>query len=116
MEFEQLQWTPACLSSADGKEMLLQWGLDRTLNVTRFRYTGAHLRTSEEYIQGVLDFLKHASAYGLVGVNGTLEELHTNSPAGIEELNLTLLSMDLFKKLEPGGFQLMLLNVAIDRH
>lgn len=101
MEFEQVQWAPACLSSTDGKQMLLQWNLDKTLSICRFRYSGGHMRTSEEYMQGILEFLKHASAYGIMGVYGTMEEMKTNSPPGIEELGLTQLSMDMFNKLEP---------------
>jgi hypothetical protein len=82
--------------------MPLQWNLDKCMTFGKFRYAGAHLNTSEDYIAAINEFLKHASGYGIMGINGRMEESNSNSPPGIEELNLTQLSMDMFNKLEPG--------------
>jgi len=107
MEFEAIDWTPTCCTGTDAQEMLLQWNLDKCMAFGRFRYSGRHLNTSEDYMAAVSEFLKHASGYGIMGVNGRMEETNTNSPPGIEELNLTQLSMDMFNKLEPGKFKIM---------
>lgn len=101
MEFEAIDWKPNCCTDTEGQEMLLQWGLDKCMTFGRFRYSGRHLNTSEDYMAAISEFLKHASGYGIMGVNGRMEELNTNSPPGMEELNLTQLSMDMFNKLEP---------------
>ena len=107
MEFSPVEWQPQCLSSSDDKEMLLQWNLDGTLQFGRFRFSGSNLRSNEEYFQVVLEFLKHASGYGIMGVCGSItadsETEKINLNAGIEELQMTMLNMDVFNKLESEG-------------
>ena len=100
MEFEPIQWQPQCLDGSDNKEMLLQWNIDDNLNIARFRYTGANLNSSEEYMEVVLEFLKYAGAYGILGINGTAD---TPFVKDIEELRMNQLSMELFDKLQEGG-------------
>jgi hypothetical protein len=101
MEFTPVTWTPECFNNSDTKEMLLQWNLDQALEFGRFRFTGTNLRsTTEDYLELLTEFLKHVAAYGIMGISGSVA-----SPLSMdfEELSLTLLSMDVFNKLEDAG-------------
>lgn len=101
MEFTAIEWSSPTLAATEIKDVLLQWNLDQSLEVGRYRYSGASLRGSvEEYTELVVELLKYMGAYGLMGINGSVE-----SPVGIDctELGLTKLSMDMFNKLEAAG-------------
>ena len=105
MQFDQVEWFPECLRSAEAAEMLVQWNLDKSLEVFRFRFTGGVLHTTEDYYEVVLQFLKHSASYGLTGISGVLSDeiLKSFDSKNLEQLSLSLLTMDVFNKLEASG-------------
>ena len=105
MQFEQIEWAPECFKSSEMGEVLVQWNLDKSLEIFRFRFIGGALHTTEDYFDVVLQFLKHSSSYGVTGVNGTFpdELLKHFDSKNVDQLSLTLLSMDIFNKLESSG-------------
>lgn len=98
MDFEHIEWQPSCFNTSEVKDALLQWNLNESLTINRFRYVGANLGSSSDYINVVSEFTKWVASYGIMGINGVLGE-HVNC----EELKITMLSMDMFNKLQDVG-------------
>ena len=87
-----------CLNDRDAKEMLLQWNLDQTMTISRFRFTGAFDQNADgDYDRLMKDFVRDTSCGAKLGFIGTPEV-----PTIVEMLRLStdVMSMSFFDRLE----------------
>ena len=84
-----------CLSDTDAKQKLLQWSLDQTLNVHKFRFTGA-FDGSTDYDRFLKDFVRNENCMSALGCTGT-----PTTPVNmtLTELSTSVQSMTFFDRL-----------------
>ena len=87
-----------CLEDRDAKEMLLQWNLDQTMNISRFRFVGSFDQNSDaDYDRLLKDFLRDVSCGAKLGFVGTPE---VPTAVELQQLSTGVMSMDFFDRLE----------------
>lgn len=90
-----------CLETREGKEQLLQWNLNETLSVAKFRFTGSFDQNSDvDYDRLLKDLVRDSSCAAKLGFMGT-----PSTPATIQAqaLSTAVKSMDFFDRLEETG-------------
>lgn len=86
-----------CFASRDAQEQLLQWNLDKHLQIARYRFAGGGpLKTAAELQTLLKDFFKSSEAIQPLGIVGT-----PAIPVTIkaESISASVLSMDFFDRL-----------------
>lgn len=85
----------ACLSDTDTKQQLLQWSLNETLSVSKFRFTGA-FDASADYDRFLKDFVRNENCMSALGCTGT-----PATPVSLTctELSTSVQSMTFFDRL-----------------
>jgi len=86
-----------CFASRDAQEQLVQWNLDKDLNVSKYRFVGGgSLKTAVEIQNLIRDFFKSPEATQILGITGT-----PSIPIAVkaEALSSNVLSMDFFDRL-----------------
>ena len=85
-----------CLTSRENQETLLQWNLNQSLIVEKFRFSGSFQSAiSSEYDRLLCDFLNRADCMAVIGISGTPTLPHT---VQMEQLNTSIMSMDFFDR------------------
>jgi cilia- and flagella-associated protein 300 len=87
-----------CLESREAKEQLLQWNLDQTLTVGKFRFTGSFDQNNDaDYDRLLKDFARDSSCAAKLGFMGT-----PSTPMTVEmhQLSTAVKSMTFFDRLE----------------
>lgn len=101
-EFTSLSETDVpCLETRETKELLLQWNLNETLSVGKFRFTGSFDQTSDvDYDRLLKDFVRDSSCAAKLGFIGTPS---TPTAIQVQQLSTAVKSMDFFDRLEEIG-------------
>lgn len=101
-EFTTLAETDVpCLETREAKEQLLQWNLNETLSVGKFRFTGSFDQTSDtDYDRLLKDFVRDSSCAAKLGFIGTPS---TPTSIKVQQLSTAVKSMDFFDRLEEIG-------------
>ena len=87
-----------CLDDRDAKEMLLQWNLNETMSISRFRFVGSFDQNAEaDYDRLLKDFLRDVSCGAKLGFMGTPE---VPTAVELQQLSTAVMSMDFFDRLE----------------
>lgn len=99
--FTALDTNLACLSAPAAREQLLQYNLDKSLAINKYRFYGSFVSSSaSDYDQVLKDFFASASCLTSLGAVGTpalpLEFV-------TDLLNLTVMNMDFFNNLKEAG-------------
>jgi len=96
-EFTALPTQLDCFASRDAQEQLLQWNLDKDLQVARYRFAGGGpLKTAAELQTLLKDFFRNAEAVAPLGVAGSPTVPVTLKA---EALEANVMSMDFFDRL-----------------
>ena len=85
------------------KEQLMQYNLDKNLQISRFRFSGTLSRDSAaDYEELLKELFTSATVLSVVGMPGT-----PAVPVEIasESLSLSVMSMEFFDRLETAGIQ-----------
>ena len=83
------------------KEQLVQYNMDKNLQVTRFRYSGALSQTAAaDYEEFLRDFFSAANVLSVTGISGTAA---TPIEVTVEPVNVSVMSMEFFDRLEASG-------------
>lgn len=85
-----------CLSSKDRKDQLLQYNLDKNLQITKCRFTGPVPKTSSDYDQLIAELLSSSVFLSSIGAS---DNTSTSVLNNAEQLRLTITSMTFFDKL-----------------
>ena len=97
ISFSSLETKLACLSSRDNQERLLQWNLNDSLIVHKFRFSGAFEHgIPSEYERLLNDFFNRSDCLNILGITGSPEIPTTMK---IELLKTSIMSMDFFDRL-----------------
>jgi hypothetical protein len=95
--FSHLATKLECLTSRENQEMLLQWNLNESLLVEKFRFSGSFTPgLSSEYERVLKDFFNSSNCPAILGVMGI-----PTSPFTLDKdhLSTSVLSMDFFDRL-----------------
>jgi len=97
-EFSALETELECLASREARETLLQWNVDATLRVQRFKFTGAFSASvASDYDRLLRDFFRDAAAMAHLEVSGS-----PSSGVVVESqaVGTSVMSMEFFDRLE----------------
>lgn len=89
-----------CLASKERKDQLLQYNVDKNLQIVKCRFTGAVPVASSDYDQLITDLFSSNTFLGLIGVK---EPASSSVPVDTQLLKLTITSMAFFDKLQDSG-------------
>lgn len=94
--FAQVDAALKCLSSKDRKDQLLQYNLDKNLQIIKSRFTGPVPKTSSDYDQLIAELLSSSIFLTSIGIdnNGS-----SSVQPDAQQLKLTVTSMTFFDKL-----------------
>ena len=96
--FSRIETQLECFASRDSREQLLQWNLDTSLTVEKFRFTGAFAANNAgDYDRLVKDFLRSGEVTACLHIQGT-----PATPLVVESqaISTSVMSMDFFDRLE----------------
>lgn len=94
--FTPVEVSLKCISTKERKDQLLQYNLDKNLQIVKCRFTGAAPKTSSEYDQLIAELLSSNTFLGSIGV----KDLATSSVHNEAQLlKLSVTSMAFFDKL-----------------
>jgi cilia- and flagella-associated protein 300 len=102
--FDPIETQLACFSSRDSKEMLMQWNIDQTLKVQKFRFSGMFSANDpNEYDRILAEFFTRPDCMSIMSVSGS-----TTTPVTInkEMMHTSVMSMDFFDRLKESGIVL----------
>jgi hypothetical protein len=86
-----------CLTSRENQEMLLQWNLNESLLIEKFRFSGSFTPgLSSEYERVLKDFFNSNNCSAILGIMGIPTSPFTLDK---EHLSTSVLSMDFFDRL-----------------
>ena len=95
--FNRITTKLECLSARDTEEMLLQWNLNESLKVEKFRFGGQfHSGIASEYERLLKDFFNRPDCLAAAGITGSPLVPQTMQ---IDLLNTSVMSMDFFDRL-----------------
>lgn len=99
--FTALDTNLACLSTLAAKEQLLQYNLDKSFTVNKYRFNGSFVSSSaSDYDQLLKDFFASTSCLTSLGAIGT-PALPLDCVT--DSLNLSVMNMEFFDKLKETG-------------
>ena len=93
----------ASLDSKDNQERLLQWNLDATFSVHRFRFHGAFSSSGSDYERLVKELVTNGYFLSACGVSGMAK---FPIAATLEQLAMTVINIGFFDKLTESGIVL----------
>ncbi len=100
--FVALETALKCTSSKDRKDQLLQYNLDKNLQITKCRFTGSVPKTSTDYDQIIAELLSSSVFLSLIGANSSSI---SSVPNNAQQLRLSVTSMAFFDRLNDSGIK-----------
>lgn len=88
------------LASKERKDQLLQYNVDKNLQIVKCRFTGAAPVASSDYDQLLADLFSSNAFLGSIGIK---EPASSSVPVDALPLKLTITSMTFFDKLQDSG-------------
>lgn len=97
ISFNHISTKLDCLSARENGEILLQWNLNESLIVEKFRFSGQfQWDISSEYERLLRDFFNRSDCLAAAGITGSALSPSTMQ---IDLLNTSVMSMDFFDRL-----------------
>lgn len=99
--FDHLDTKLACFQSRDNKELLMQWNIDKSLTVEKFRFSGSFVAgDAKEYDRILSEFFTRPESMSIIGVSGT-----ATTPLTMETdlLNTSIMTMEFFNRFKESG-------------
>jgi hypothetical protein len=100
-----------CLSNRERREQLLQYNLDSSLIIQKFRFSGNFFRNSaSDYDKLIKDFFNRSELTSLLKIDGI-----ANSPENYDskQISTNVMSMEFFDKLNEFGKIKYNLNIKL---
>ena len=98
-EFEHVETQLECFASREAREQLMQWNIDATLKVERFKFAGTfNASIASDYDRILRDFFRDATSTSHLEISGSPSSVPVQ--INFQPVGTSVMSMDFFDRLE----------------